>query len=253
MTPVPDLRAGDPGGSHPAEAAPVPAGDPADWRAATRAYFAADARHYDLREPLRRRWRQAVLAASGVRPGDEVLDACTGTGAMAMTFAGAGARVTAVDLSPHMLARARAKDRAGAVRWLEADVCALPFPDRSFDLASITMALHCMPEPARRAALRELARVARRRVLVFEPAAPRWAPARWLLPRAARRWMPPYWEDFLRHDVTQLARECGLEVEADRPVDAGLYRLLVCRPAAAPEAPPAAPGTGTAGSGAGTA
>lgn len=202
-----------------------------DWRQENQAFFAADVRHYDLREPLRRRWRLRVLAASGVREGEPVLDACTGTGAMALTFAGAGAEVTGVDLSPDMLARARAKDRERRVRWLEADVCALPFADGAFEVSSIMMALHCMPAGARRAALRELARVTRRRVLVFEPGVPRLPLARRLVPwLGAGLGLPRYWADFLSEDLAAVAEECGMEVEDDQPVDAGFYRLLVCRP-----------------------
>lgn len=202
-----------------------------DWRALITDFFAQDVRFYDLREPLRRRWRRWVREAAQVRPGEEVLDACTGTGAMALEFARAGARVTAVDLSPHMLARARAKDREGRVRFLPADVCCLPFPDRSFAVSSLMMALHCMPLEARRAALSELARVTRRRVVIFEPAAGTpWARRlQQAVARVVR--MPPYWEEFLQCDLVRLVQESGLEVEEDQLREGGFYRLLVCRPA----------------------
>lgn len=66
----------------------------------------------------------------------------------------------AVDLSPLMLRRARAEaDRRGIpwIEFLEADVEALPFEDRSFDLVVTYTGLHCFPDPP--AAIAEMARV----------------------------------------------------------------------------------------------
>ena len=79
-------------------------------------------------------WRRAAVAGV-VRPGDRVLDACCGTGDLAVAAAAAGANVTGVDFSPRMLARARRK--RPDLEWVEADLLALPFPDESF--AAVTV------------------------------------------------------------------------------------------------------------------
>jgi len=68
----------------------------------------------------------------------------------------------AADLSPVMLRRARAEADRRGIHWIEfaeADVEALPFEDRSFDLVVTYTGLHCFPDPP--AAIAELARVLR--------------------------------------------------------------------------------------------
>ena len=71
-------------------------------------------------------------------------------------------RYVAADLSPLMLRRARAEAKRRHLRWIEfveADVEALPFEERSFDLVVTYTGLHCFPDPP--AAIREMARVLR--------------------------------------------------------------------------------------------
>jgi demethylmenaquinone methyltransferase/2-methoxy-6-polyprenyl-1,4-benzoquinol methylase len=83
---------------------------------------------------LDRRWRE-VTAAAVVRPGDRVLDACCGTGDLALACSRAGGRVTGLDFSERMLERARAK--SSEVDWVQGDALALPFDDGSFDAATV--------------------------------------------------------------------------------------------------------------------
>ena len=54
------------------------------------------------------RWRR-LTAAAVVRPGDRVLDACCGTGDLALADLAAGGEVTALDFSERMLELARPK------------------------------------------------------------------------------------------------------------------------------------------------
>ncbi|HEY2940435.1 MAG TPA: class I SAM-dependent methyltransferase, partial [Gaiellaceae bacterium] len=64
---------------------------------------------------LDQRWRRATVAAV-VAPGDRVLDACCGTGDLALAAVRAGGRVTGLDFSERMLDRARQKSTA--VEWV---------------------------------------------------------------------------------------------------------------------------------------
>jgi SAM-dependent methyltransferase len=66
----------------------------------------------------------------------------------------------AADLSPVMLRRARTEADRRGIHWIEfveADVEALPFENRSFDLVVTYTGLHCFPDPP--AAIREITRV----------------------------------------------------------------------------------------------
>jgi demethylmenaquinone methyltransferase / 2-methoxy-6-polyprenyl-1,4-benzoquinol methylase len=84
---------------------------------------------------LDQRWRGETVKAV-VRSGERVLDACCGTGDLAVAALKAGAgEVVGLDFSPKMLERARAKQHS--VAWLEGDVMAMPFPDGHFDSATV--------------------------------------------------------------------------------------------------------------------
>ncbi|HSK15774.1 MAG TPA: class I SAM-dependent methyltransferase [Gaiellaceae bacterium] len=115
-----------------------------------------DAMNRIMTAGLDRRWR-ALAAGSAVRPGDEVLDACCGTGDLALAAELAGGRVTGLDFSERMLERARRK--SATVRWLRGDVMALPFEDASFDAATVGFGIRNVDDLE--GGLRELARVLR--------------------------------------------------------------------------------------------
>ena len=81
------------------------------------------------------RWRR-ITAEAVVRPGDRVLDACCGTGDLAVAARKAGAgQVTGLDFAPRMLARARRK--LPEATWVEGDLLALPFEAGSFEAATV--------------------------------------------------------------------------------------------------------------------
>jgi demethylmenaquinone methyltransferase / 2-methoxy-6-polyprenyl-1,4-benzoquinol methylase len=93
-----------------------------------------DAMNRTMTLGLDRRWRRAAAEAV-VRYGDRVLDACCGTGDLAIAAKEAGGSVTGLDFSPRMLERARAKSRE--IEWVQGDLLALPFDDASFDAATV--------------------------------------------------------------------------------------------------------------------
>ena len=83
---------------------------------------------------LDRRWRKLAVTEV-VWPGDRVLDACCGTGDLAVEAERRGGRVVGLDFSPRMLERARKK--SGAIEWVQGDALALPFADGEFDAATV--------------------------------------------------------------------------------------------------------------------
>ena len=115
-----------------------------------------DAMNHVMTAGLDRSWRRSTIAAV-VRPGDRVLDACCGTGDLAIAAAAAGGKVTGVDFSKPMLERARRK--APEIEWIEGDALALPFEDGSFDAATVGFGVRNLSDLE--AGLRELRRVVR--------------------------------------------------------------------------------------------
>lgn len=117
------------------------------------------ARFYDpLVGPALRLAHRAMVELSGA-PGSALLDLCCGTGLLAGLGARLGLDVTGVDLSPHMLAVARAR-RPGPA-YLLADATALPLPDARFDAVAVSFALHEKPFDTAAAILSEARRVLR--------------------------------------------------------------------------------------------
>lgn len=90
-----------------------------------------------------------LVQFAGITKGQRVLDIGCGTGVVAITAARQGASVDAADLTPELLDRAR--HNAGIaqvdVRWVEADVEELPFPDAEFDVVVSQFAHMFAPRP----------------------------------------------------------------------------------------------------------
>lgn len=132
--------------------------------------FSAIAPRYDLLNHLLsagrdRVWRREAVAATALPPRGILLDVCTGTADMALEAARQfpDARIVGVDFSRPMIAlgtakveRARLSDR---ISLQVAPAEALPFPDDSFDAATVAFGLRNVPDRLR--GLREMRRVLR--------------------------------------------------------------------------------------------
>jgi demethylmenaquinone methyltransferase / 2-methoxy-6-polyprenyl-1,4-benzoquinol methylase len=105
---------------------------------------------------LDRRWRRLAVRAV-VWPGDRVLDACCGTGDLALEAERRGGRVVGLDFSERMLERARSK--SGTIEWVRGDALELPFEDAVFDAATVGFGVRNLRDLG--LGLRELARVVR--------------------------------------------------------------------------------------------
>ncbi len=119
---------------------------------------------------LDRSWRRLAVEAV-VQPGDRVLDACCGTGDLALAAEREGGVVTGLDFSPEMLARARRK--SASITWVQGDLLDLPFAAASFDAASVGFGVRNVDDLE--ASLRELRRVLRPggRLAILEITRPR--------------------------------------------------------------------------------
>lgn len=110
-------------------------------------------------------FNRMIIAEAGLRPGEDVLDTASGTGnpavSIALAMEGRGS-VTCCDFVPRMVeaARARARNLGLAVmRFLCADMLALPFPEATFD--AVTCRFGIMSVGDRAAAAKEALRVLR--------------------------------------------------------------------------------------------
>jgi len=103
---------------------------------------------------LDRRWRLATVRAV-VEEGDFVLDACCGTGDLAIAAEREGAFVTGLDFSERMLERARRK--GPGIEWVQGDLLAMPFDDGYFNAAVVGFGVRNVDDLER--ALAELRRV----------------------------------------------------------------------------------------------
>jgi len=149
--------------------------------------FDSVAPRYDLMNDLmsvglHRLWKRFTVEASGVRPGERVLDVAGGTGDLARLFSrrvGARGEVVLTDVNPAMLRQGRDRllDAGVVLPLVQCDAERLPFGSDRFDCVAVAFGLRNMTH--KEAALSEMRRVlkpgGRLVVLEFSKA---WAPVR---------------------------------------------------------------------------
>jgi len=166
--------------------------EPAPGRPTTervRGIFSSIADRYDLFNAMAsmgidRGWRRELVRACTLTPASRVLDLCSGTGDVAFALAEQGrpAEVVATDFVPEMLAVAekKAAERRPEtpVLFSVADAQDLPFPDASFDVATVAFGVRNLPERERNFA--EVLRVLKPggRYVILEFSTPSFAPWR---------------------------------------------------------------------------
>lgn len=101
----------------------------------------------------------SLVKLAGVTASAQVLDVACGTGVVALTAARRGAKVTGIDLTPELIARA--KENAALMRldvaFREGDAEALPFEDAKFDVVVSQFGHMFAPRPE--VVIREMLRV----------------------------------------------------------------------------------------------
>lgn len=158
-------------------AAPLPAPD--EKHAYVRSMFDAIAPRYDLLNSvlsarLHHSWRRAAAAQASLSRGGVALDVCAGTGDLAFALArhtGPSGCIVATDFSLPMLRLGQVKagqQRQKNVCFALADAQALPFPDNTFDAATVAFGIRNVADMQQ--GINEMARVVRPggRVLLLE-------------------------------------------------------------------------------------
>lgn len=131
--------------------------------------FSNVAAKYDIMNDLmsarvHRLWKEALIDWLAPRAGQHLLDLAGGTGDIAFRYlarTGGAADVTICDFTHAMLVegRRRAAERniQAPIQWVCGDAMALPFEDKSFDLATIAFGIRNVTDPQK--ALGEIYRV----------------------------------------------------------------------------------------------
>ncbi|MDR2015812.1 MAG: bifunctional demethylmenaquinone methyltransferase/2-methoxy-6-polyprenyl-1,4-benzoquinol methylase UbiE [Azoarcus sp.] len=140
--------------------------------------FSSVANKYDIMNDmmsfgLHRLWKAFTIQLAGVREGDHVLDVAGGTADLALAFArqvGARGQVWLTDINHAMLLRGRDRliDKGFFLPVAQCNAEKLPFPESSFDCATVAFGLRNMTH--KEIALAEMRRVLRPggRLLVLE-------------------------------------------------------------------------------------
>lgn len=133
------------------------------------AMFSSIAHRYDLLNTLLsfnqdKYWRRFAVRQCGLKPGDNGLDVACGTGMLSFELAravGPEGSVIGIDFCEEMLKIAeknlKKTSYQGIVRFMQGNAIDLPFPDNTFDCATIGFALRNVPDI--RKTIEEMARV----------------------------------------------------------------------------------------------
>jgi demethylmenaquinone methyltransferase/2-methoxy-6-polyprenyl-1,4-benzoquinol methylase len=221
--------------------------------------FESIAKHYDLMNTLlsfrrHKAWRKFAMKKMNVQSGDTTIDVCCGTCDWTISLAQASetGKVIGLDFSKNMLLVGSQKINkahlSDQVELVHGNAMELPFPDHTFDHATIGFALRNVPDIVH--VLKEMKRVVKPggQVVSLELSKPTWPPFRAiyyfylqrLLPWLGKifinryeqyRWLPESLISF--PDYKELARmmkeEVGLVEVKVYPLTLGITALHIGR------------------------
>jgi demethylmenaquinone methyltransferase/2-methoxy-6-polyprenyl-1,4-benzoquinol methylase len=173
--------------------------------------FGEIAPHYDrmnhlLSLNIDRYWRWWTVKKLQPKPGEPILDVCTGTGDLAIAFqraTGGQAEIVAADFCREMLDIGRRKQTKANIgpelTFIEADAQSLPFEDGRFAIVAVAFGLRNVADTNR--GLAEMTRVCRSggQVAVLEFSTPRWQPLRAIYLLYFRHVLPRIGQFFARN------------------------------------------------------
>lgn len=202
--------------------------------------FNSIARHYDLMNSLMslgmdKRWRRYAVKRVGAKPGMHILDVCCGTGQLSLELGnvvGSEGNVTGLDFSQNMLEVAKysliQSSNPSNIRFIQGNAMELPFPNDSFDGATVGWGLRNLPDL--RQGIREMVRTVKPGAKVVsldmaKPSFPVFKQAYWvyfekLVPLMGKIWAKKasayqYLHDSAREfpaqdELVRIFTECGL-------------------------------------------
>jgi len=211
---------------------------------------------YDLMNDLisfrrHKAWRKFTMKQMNVQPGATAIDLCCGTcdWTIAIAQASRNGRTVGLDFSSNMLEIGRQKvDKEGLnqqIELVQGNAMELPFPDNSFDYATIGFGLRNVPDYSR--VLQEMHRVVKPggRVVCLEVSKPTWQPFKSMynlyferiLPLIGRvvaksyeqyKWLPESLRAFPgRDELAQMFKDTGLQNVQAFPLTGGVAALHI--------------------------
>ncbi|CAM4451933.1 class I SAM-dependent methyltransferase [Paenibacillus phoenicis] len=116
--------------------------------------------------------RKKIFESLEIKPKSKILFVGVGTGADLRFIMGKDVSVTAIDLSPEMLDRAKKKYDSPNIKFMEMDAEDLTFSPESFDMVIANLILSVVPNPD--LCFQEMIRVTRTggRIVIFDKFAP---------------------------------------------------------------------------------
>jgi demethylmenaquinone methyltransferase/2-methoxy-6-polyprenyl-1,4-benzoquinol methylase len=199
----------------------------ARYYSAVRRYMRLLAPFYDTGTLPISSLRDKVVNLTNAPKGSRILDVGTGTGKQAFAFAKKGFNVTGIDLSEDMIKVAQTKNRYEHARFQIGDAANLPFEDSSFDVTSVSFALHDMIPAIRRKALKEMARVTKPHgtIVVVDYALPKNRILSQLVFNFVRLY-ELYYPEFIRSNLKGLLNDSGIKVSEELHVLLGAARII---------------------------
>jgi demethylmenaquinone methyltransferase/2-methoxy-6-polyprenyl-1,4-benzoquinol methylase len=172
--------------------------------------------------------RDRVVNFTNAQKGSRILDVATGTGQQAFAFTKKGYEVVGIDLSEAMLNVAKKKNKFRNAKFEVADATNLPFEDNSFDISSVSFALHDMPLSIREKVLKEMARVTRPEgiIVIVDYDLPENKIGRFLIYHFVALFEAEYYKNFIKSNLEALLGENRIEIIEKDTVLHGAGRIL---------------------------
>ena len=165
------------------------------------------------------------------KPNARILDMACGTGSQSIAFAKRGFSVVGVDLSPDMLRYANQKIQSSYdIKFICGDAAKIDYADSTFDVSSVSFALHDMPEEVALMVLKEMIRVTKKdgQIIIADYCQPKNKLIAWLSYMIPRLWETQYYNHFMQVGLDDYLKKAGLKIINRETYFLGIIQIVEC-------------------------